>query len=224
MPQWAPVMIPTPEFEALRERALVCTDCSLSETRTNVVFGVGDFGADLMFVGEAPGRNEDLQGEPFVGAAGQLLDDLLAEIGIQREQVYIANVLKCRPPNNRDPRPDEIDACKGYLREQIRMISPRVVVTLGNFATKLLLRTETGITRLRGQRFDWWLGAVLVPTFHPAAALRGRPQVRQQMQEDFALVKEILDEPPVDRSDTPVDRATRPEDAVFEETQMELFK
>ncbi|MDX1449230.1 MAG: uracil-DNA glycosylase, partial [Acidimicrobiia bacterium] len=167
--------IPTPEFEALRERALVCTDCRLSETRTNVVFGVGDVGADLMLVGEAPGRNEDLQGEPFVGAAGQLLDELLAGIGVGRDEVYIANVLKCRPPNNRDPRPDEIDSCKGYLRTQIRMISPRVVVTLGNFATKLLLRTDTGITRLRGQRFNWWLGATLVPTFHPAAALRGRP-------------------------------------------------
>ncbi len=215
---------PTPEFQALRERALVCTDCRLSETRTNVVFGVGDFGADLMFVGEAPGRNEDLQGEPFVGAAGQLLDELLAGIGIQRPQVYIANVLKCRPPNNRDPRPDEIDACKGYLREQIRMISPRVVVTLGNFATKLLLRTETGITRLRGQRFNWWLGATLVPTFHPAAALRGRPQVRQQMQEDFALVRQILDEPPDDRPADPVQPGAGSEEAVFEDAQMELFK
>ena len=209
--------IPTPEFEALRERALVCTDCRLSETRTNVVFGVGDFGADLMFVGEAPGRNEDLQGEPFVGAAGQLLDELLAGIGIERSQVYIANVLKCRPPNNRDPRPDEIDSCKGYLREQIRMISPRVVVTLGNFATKLLLRTETGITRLRGQRFNWWLGATLVPTFHPAAALRGRPQVRDQMAEDFALVRQILDEPP-----TELEVEVDLED-VDDDTQMELF-
>ncbi len=181
--QWVTVTSPTPEFEALRERALVCTDCRLSETRTNVVFGVGDFGAELMLVGEAPGKNEDLQGEPFVGAAGRLLDELLDEIDIAREEVYIANVLKCRPPGNRDPRPDEIDCCKGYLREQIRMISPRVVMTLGNFATKLLLRTETGITRLRGQRFDWWLGATLVPTFHPAAALRGRPQVRDHMRD-----------------------------------------
>lgn len=210
-----PVTIPTPEFEALRERALVCTNCRLSETRTNVVFGVGDVGADLMFVGEAPGRNEDLQGEPFVGAAGQLLDELLAGIGIERREVYIANVLKCRPPNNRDPRPDEIDSCKGYLREQIRMISPRVVVTLGNFATKLLLRTETGITRLRGQRFNWWLGATLVPTFHPAAALRGRPQVRDQMAEDFALVRQILDQPPTEVE-------VELED-VDDDAQMELF-
>lgn len=211
------VTSPTPEFEALRERALVCTACSLSETRTNVVFGDGDFGADLVFVGEAPGRNEDLEGEPFVGAAGKLLNELLAEIGISREEVYIANVLKCRPPGNRDPRPDEIDSCKGYLRDQIRMISPRVVVTLGNFATKLLLRTDTGITRLRGQRFDWWLGATLIPTFHPAAALRGRPQVRDQMAEDFEVVRRVLSEP------VPVGGEATVEDHMDESPQMELF-
>jgi len=159
-----------------------------------VVFGVGDPEANLMLVGEAPGKNEDLQGEPFVGAAGQLLDELLGGIGIQRDEIYIANVLKCRPPGNRDPKDDEIDACKGYLREQIRMIHPDVVVTLGNFATKLLTPTETGITRMRGQRINWWLGATLIPTFHPAAALRGRPQVKEQMQEDFALVAEVLEE------------------------------
>jgi uracil-DNA glycosylase len=184
---------PTP-FAELRDRALVCTDCRLSETRSNVVFGVGDPEADLMLVGEAPGHNEDLQGEPFVGAAGQLLDELMAGIGVSREEAYIANVLKCRPPGNRDPKEDEIDACKGYLREQIRLIHPRVVVTLGNFATKLLLRTEIGISRMRGQRFNWWLGATLVPTFHPAAALRGRPQVREQMEQDFAMVRSVLDE------------------------------
>jgi uracil-DNA glycosylase len=171
-----------------------CTACRLAETRTNVVFGVGDPDARLMLVGEAPGKNEDLQGEPFVGAAGQLLDELLAWIGVKREEVYIANVLKCRPPGNRDPKPDEIDSCKAYLRSQIRMIHPEVVVTLGNFATKLLLPTEMGITRIRGQRFDWWLGATLIPTFHPAAALRGRPQVKEQMQEDFALASRVLTE------------------------------
>ncbi len=180
------------EFDSLRERALVCTDCRLSETRTNVVFGVGDRRARLMFVGEAPGKNEDLQGEPFVGAAGKLLDELLDEIGVRRPEVYIANVLKCRPPGNRDPRPDEIEACKGYLREQIRLIHPEVVMTLGNFATKLLLRTDTGITRLRGNRYNWWLGATLVPTFHPAAALRGGDRVKDQMREDFELVRQVL--------------------------------
>lgn len=146
-----------------------------------------------MMVGEAPGKNEDLQGEPFVGAAGRLLDELLAGIGITRQEAYIANVLKCRPPGNRDPREDEIDACKGFLREQVRMIEPEVVVTLGNFATKLLVPTDVGITRMRGQRIAWWLGATLIPTFHPAAALRGRPRVREEMQEDFALARAVLD-------------------------------
>lgn len=207
-------------LEELRERALVCTDCRLSETRTNVVFGVGDYNADLMLVGEAPGRNEDLEGEPFVGAAGKLLDELLGEIDVARDQVYIANVLKCRPPGNRDPRPDEIESCKGYLREQIRLISPRVVVTLGNFATKLLLRTETGITRLRGRRFDWWLGSTLVPTFHPAAALRGRPQVQEQMRQDFAIVRQILDESPREEEDPEAPDGV----LAIDPAQMELFR
>jgi uracil-DNA glycosylase family 4 len=184
-----------PEFEALRAQAEGCFACRLAHTRTNVVFGVGSVEAELMFVGEAPGQNEDLQGEPFVGAAGQLLTRLLGEIGLRRDEVYIANVLKCRPPGNRDPRPEEIDACKGYLREQIRMIHPRVVVTLGNFATKLLLKTEVGITRLRGQPHRWWLGATLIPTFHPAAALRGGPKVVDAMRQDFALVRQVLDQP-----------------------------
>jgi len=174
---------------------MTCYDCELSATRTNVVFDVGDPDADLMFVGEAPGKNEDLEGEPFVGRAGQLLDSLLGDIELERGEVYIANVLKCRPPGNRDPRPGEIDACKGYLREQIRLVRPRVVVTLGNFATKLLLNTEIGITRLRGRRHDdWWMGITLVPTFHPAAALRGGDRVTDQMRDDFAVVRGALDE------------------------------
>lgn len=178
----------------LRDDALSCTVCRLAETRTNVVFGSGDPNARLVLVGEAPGKNEDLQGEPFVGAAGSLLDRLLGEIDMRREEAYIANVLKCRPPGNRDPRPDEIDACKHYLRSQIRLIEPEVVMTLGNFATKLLVPTDVGITRMRGQRIPWWLGSTLVPTFHPAAALRGRPEVEQQMREDFRLVQSILGE------------------------------
>ncbi|MFQ5522454.1 MAG: uracil-DNA glycosylase [Acidimicrobiia bacterium] len=204
----------SPEFETLRQRALACTACRLAETRNTVVFGVGDSAARLVFVGEAPGKNEDLQGEPFVGAAGRLLDELLAEIGIQRSEVYIANVLKCRPPGNRDPRPDEIDSCKGFLREQIQLIAPEVVVTLGNFATKLLLRTDVGITRLRGRTYDWWLGSTLIPTFHPAAALRGGERVKDQMREDFGLVKAALEgvgEEPSQLSE-PV------------QTQMELFR
>lgn len=193
----------------------MCTKCALSQTRTQVVFGVGDPEARLMLVGEAPGKNEDLQGEPFVGAAGRLLDSLLAEIGIIREQVYIANVLKCRPPGNRDPHPEEIDQCKGYLRDQIRLVAPVVVATLGNFATKLLLNTETGITRLRGQRYPWWLGSTLIPTFHPAAALRGGDRVANQMREDFALIDRVLDEAE--------NIAPEPEDP-GDAAQMELFR
>src|SRR5690554_5108514 len=181
------------ELDVLRSQAESCTACRLAETRTNVVFGVGRPDSTLMFVGEAPGRNEDLQGEPFVGRAGDLLNQLLAEVGIPRETVYIANVLKCRPPGNRDPQPDEIDACKGYLRQQIRLIRPQVVVTLGNFSTKLLLNTTTGITRLRGRAYPWWLGASLIPTFHPAAALRGKPAVLESMRADFRLMREAID-------------------------------
>jgi DNA polymerase len=215
LPQWDAVSDSIQILEELKTRALVCTQCGLAETRTQVVFGVGDPQARLMFVGEAPGKNEDLQGEPFVGAAGKLLDTLLGEIGIRRSEVYIANVLKCRPPGNRDPRPGEIDACKGYLREQIRLIAPEVVMTLGNFASKLLLKTEVGITRLRGRPHQWWLGALLVPTFHPAAALRGGDRVTDQMREDFALVRAILDAPEQGEA-TPAGEASEP-------AQMELF-
>lgn len=196
----------TSELDALRASAEACTACRLAKTRTNVVFGTGAEDADLMFIGEAPGRNEDLQGRPFVGAAGRLLDDLLAEVGIERERTYIANVLKCRPPNNRDPRPDEIDACKGYLRRQIEIIEPAVVVTLGNFATKLLLRTETGITKMRGHVYRWWRGAMLIPTYHPAAALRGGDRIMDLMREDFALMRATLDAPP--RPEPEVEKAS----------------
>lgn len=185
-------------MSALAELRLVaesCTACSLADTRTKVVFGAGAADADLMFIGEAPGRNEDLQGEPFVGAAGRLLDELLAEAGIARERVYIANVLKCRPPGNRDPRPGEIESCKGYLRSQLELVDPRVVVTLGNFATKLLLRTETGITRLRGTSYPWWRDKALVPTYHPAAALRGGDRITDLMRQDFAIMRTLLDSP-----------------------------
>lgn len=184
------------ELAELARRAAVCTDCRLAETRTQVVFGVGDPDADLMLVGEAPGRNEDLQGEPFVGAAGQLLDRLLVDVfGFDRRRAYIANVLKCRPPGNRDPRPDEIEACKGYLRRQLDLVDPRVVVTLGNFATKLLLRTELGITRLRGTAYPWWREMTLVPTYHPAAALRSGDRVVDAMRHDLELAREALIRP-----------------------------
>jgi DNA polymerase len=181
------------ELTELAEIAATCTRCPLAETRTTVVFGTGAHDANVMFVGEAPGHHEDLQGEPFVGAAGKLLGQLLGEIGLTRDEVYIANVLKCRPPGNRDPRPEEIEECKGYLRTQLELVDPAVVITLGNFATKLLLKRDVGITRLRGQVFPWW-NRRLVPTFHPAAALRGGEKILSQMREDFALAKQVLDQ------------------------------
>lgn len=180
------------ELKALAELAAACTNCGLNEGRTNVVFGYGDPDADLMIVGEAPGQHEDEQGLPFVGRSGQLLDQLLGEIDLRRQDnVYIGNVVKCRPPGNRDPRQEEIDTCKSYLRDQMRLIDPRVVVTLGNFSSKLLLRTETGITKLRGRAYEWW-GRFLVPTFHPAAALRGSASVLEAMRADFGLVADIV--------------------------------
>lgn len=198
------------ELRALAAQAAGCTACRLAETRTQVVFGVGDPEADLMLVGEAPGRNEDLQGEPFVGAAGQLLDRLLLEVmGFDRSRTYIANVLKCRPPGNRDPRPDEIEACKGYLRGQLELIEPRVVVTLGNFATKLLLKTDTGITRLRGHAYPWWRGTTLVPTYHPAAALRSGDRVLDAMRSDLELARESLTSPAVAEPDPGLEPATQ---------------
>lgn len=184
------------DLTSLAAAASSCTDCRLAETRTSVVFADGGEGADLMLIGEAPGANEDRMGVPFVGAAGRLLDGLLGEIGLQRQDVYIANVLKCRPPGNRDPQPDEIEACKHFLRRQIELVDPRVVVTLGNFATRLLLKRDVGITRLRGQVYPWWRRH-LVPTFHPAAALRSGERVLDQMRQDLAIVAGLLqDEPP----------------------------
>ena len=178
------------QLDELRIRAESCTDCGLAATRTTVVFGTGSPTARIMFVGEAPGKSEDEQGVPFVGRAGQLLTTLLEEIGLTRDDSYIANVLKCRPPNNRDPKQEEIDACKGYLRTQIDLINPEVVMTLGNFATKLLLRTETGITRMRGKVYPWWRG-MLVPTFHPAAVLRD-PRRMEEIRADFDLARRVL--------------------------------
>jgi len=181
--------------ESLSELGIIaarCTDCVLAGGRTNVVFGSGSDVADVLIVGEAPGQQEDEQGLPFVGRSGRLLETLLHEIQLGRDDVYIANVVKCRPPGNRDPRPDEIDSCKPYLRRQIELIDPQVVVTLGNFSTKLLLRTSTGITRMRGSVYEWW-GRYLVPTFHPAAALRGGERVTDEIRMDLQLVRAILD-------------------------------
>ncbi|MCO5319196.1 MAG: uracil-DNA glycosylase [Microthrixaceae bacterium] len=176
-------------FEELRTEALACTRCRLREQRTQVVFGMGDPAADLMFVGEGPGAEEDRQGLPFVGRSGKLLDRLMAEeMGLDRTSAYIANVVKCRPPQNRDPRPDEISACRPYLEEQIELIDPAVVVTLGNFSSKLLLDTTTGITKLRGRAYDW-NGRVLVPTLHPAAVLRGGGDAMALVRADLVRAK-----------------------------------
>lgn len=179
-------------LDGLGAIAATCTACPLADGRTNVVFGAGSPEAQVLIVGEAPGRQEDETGIPFVGRSGQLLIKLLAEIELAREDVYIANVVKCRPPGNRDPRPDEIDACKGYLKRQIEIIDPTAVITLGNFSTKLLLQTTTGITRMRGRAYDWW-GRFLVPTFHPAAALRGGQRVEDDIREDLAIVRNIIE-------------------------------
>ena len=160
---------------------------------TQVVFGVGDRHADLVFVGEGPGAEEDRQGIPFVGRAGQLLTRLIEGIGLGRDEVYICNVVKCRPPGNRDPLPPEIDACRPYLEAQLDFLEPRVVVTLGNFATKLLLDTKVGITKLRGQEHPFRAGrAVLIPTLHPAAVLRNGGAALAQARADFVRVKRAL--------------------------------
>lgn len=167
-----------------------CHRCPLGDTRTTLVFGTGDPDARVMFIGEAPGRNEDLKGEPFVGAAGRLLDELLAHAGLTRAEVYIANVLKCRPPGNRNPEPGEIETCTPFLREQIRVISPEVLVTLGNFATRFVLETTQGITALRGT--PRLVGSVTVlPIFHPAAAIYDRTK-RDALMRDFAVLAGLL--------------------------------
>jgi uracil-DNA glycosylase family 4 len=189
-------------MRSLEEAALdasTCTKCRLSEGRTQVVYGVGDPNADLMFIGEAPGFHEDKQGEPFVGAAGQLLNQLLSEIGIPREAVYINNVILCRPPGNRDPLPDELDACKPWLDERIAIIDPAVVVTLGNWATRYILGRQVSISRVRGQRFPW-NDRTVIPTFHPAAVLHGGGQASSQMtslRADFQEIRTALAERPL---------------------------
>ena len=187
------------ELVEVERQALGCTLCQLSTGRTNVVFGEGDPHARLMVVGEGPGRDEDLQGRPFVGRSGQLLDRLLLEeAGATREQVYIANVVKCRPPHNRDPLPEEISACRPYLESQIAIIDPAVIVTLGNFATRTLLATSEGITRLRGKVYPYpgraSERAVVVPTFHPAAALRGGGEVVARMRADIVRARQVLEQ------------------------------
>lgn len=179
------------DLGALREHIGDCHRCALGDTRSTLVFGVGDPHARLMFIGEAPGKNEDLRGEPFVGAAGKLLDELLGSIGLTRSEVYIANILKCRPPQNRNPLPDEIERCTPFLVEQVRLVDPRVIATLGNFATRFVLGTDRGITSLRGRLFRVD-GRKVVPIFHPAAALYDQTK-RAVLFDDFKRLRTVID-------------------------------
>jgi uracil-DNA glycosylase len=206
------------ELVALYREARSCTRCPLWQSRTQVVFGNGNADADLMFVGEAPGFHEDQQGLPFVGRAGQLLDELLAGIGLTRDDVFVANVLKSRPPGNRDPQPDEIDACKPYLYKQVELIEPKVVCTLGNFATKLLTRSNRGIRSVHGRAQIHELGGRRVriyPLCHPAAALR-TPAVKAELQEDFSRLPALLAEPALDEP--------APQPVAVAPPQMDLFR
>ena len=177
-------------LDELRVQVESCRRCPLCDGRTQTVFGVGNPHARVMFIGEAPGKNEDLQGEPFVGAAGHYLNELLGCAGLRREDVFIANVLKCRPPGNRDPRPEEIQTCTPYLREQTRTIAPEVLVTLGKFSTQFVLKTQVGITRLHGrvQRAGKFL---VFPIFHPAAALYDGAK-REALENDFVTLGQLL--------------------------------
>lgn len=207
------------ELKAVWRQASTCTKCpQLASTRETVVFGAGNADADLMFIGEAPGANEDKQGLPFVGQAGRLLERLLEEIGLQRSDVFIANVLKCRPPGNRDPLPQEIDSCQDYLFRQLELIEPRVVCTLGNFSTKLLRAdTATGITRLHGREEVRTIGprtVRLYPLYHPAAALY-TPSMLETLRADFLRLPELLalDPPPQPQAEV-VPEPVVPEPAV----------
>ena len=202
-----------------------CQRCKLAKLgRTQVVFGVGNPHASIMFVGEAPGFYEDQKGEPFVGAAGKLLNDLLQSVNLSRDQIYIANVIKCRPPNNRDPEPDEVDTCKPFLMQQIQMIKPKLVCTLGNWATQTLLERKVGITKVKAQAF-YMKDFVIFPLLHPAAALH-QGNLLDTLKEDFKKLKEFLDkhskstepEPTSSTPPTPVLNLEPPQPA-----QMDLF-
>jgi DNA polymerase len=175
-----------PELDLLRAEALECTKCRLAGGRTNVVFGAGNPNADLMFIGEAPGRDEDLKGEPFVGRAGQLLTDIIKAMKLSRERVYIANVIKCRPPENRNPEPDELDACRPFIRRQVELIQPKVIVALGKFGLQSLLQKSYPISAVRGQWLDYD-GIKLMPTYHPAYLLR-TPAAKKDVWADMKKV------------------------------------
>lgn len=193
------------ELKDVYREAVGCTRCALAQTRRSVVFGAGNADAGLMLVGEAPGQDEDASGLPFVGRAGKLLDGLLAEAGIERSDVFIANVLKCRPPGNRDPAPGEIESCRPWLEEQIRLIEPRVIATLGNFSTKLLRSDPTGITRVHGRAEVRRIGprtVRLYPLYHPAAALRSTGTL-EELRADVARLPGLLALPPAGEDEDP---------------------
>jgi DNA polymerase len=192
VPAAAPAPRRDESLDEVRGDLGACTRCRLHEKRTNIVFGVGNPKADLMFIGEGPGHEEDRQGIPFVGAAGQLLTKIIHAIDLTREDVYIANVVKCRPPNNRDPEPDEVDACRPFLERQVDSVKPKVICALGRVSALNLLETDEGITRLRGRVFPY-RGAKLVPTYHPAFLLRN-PGKKRECWEDMKLIRRLLDE------------------------------
>jgi len=178
------------DLDALRRTVAACTQCTLHKTRTQTVFGVGNTAARWMFVGEAPGADEDAQGEPFVGRAGQLLNAMLFAMGLKREDVYIANVLKCRPPGNRDPQPSEVECCEPYLVRQIELIGPKLIVALGRHAAHSLLKTEAPLARLRGQRLAYH-GTPLIVTYHPAYLLRS-PGEKRKAWDDLCLARRVM--------------------------------
>jgi DNA polymerase len=209
----------------LYKEASTCTLCPLSEGRTNVVFGNGNADADLMFVGEAPGAEEDRQGLPFVGRAGQLLTQLLEGVGMARDDVFVANVLKCRPPGNRDPQPIEIETCRPYLMRQVELIEPRVIATLGNFATKLLTSSPLGITRVRGTPQVHTIGGrtlFVMPLLHPAAALR-TPSLVDTLRQDFDALRELIAQPLPEHLGEPVEAHRAAPEPEPEPDQLGLF-
>ncbi len=183
--------IESKSLELLEQEVLQCHKCLLCQTRNKAVFGVGNPNAEVMFIGEAPGKQEDLGGEPFVGSAGKLLNQMLEIAGLERKDIYIANVLKCRPPSNRNPRSQEIQECTPYLRAQVSAVAPDILVTLGNFATRFILKTDRGITSLRGRAYTSGRFYVL-PTFHPAAAIYDRKKV-ETLKLDFELLRQLLE-------------------------------
>lgn len=186
--------ITNPDLDSLQKRVSTCTACVLHESRTQTVFGVGHPNADWLIIGEAPGAEEDRQGEPFVGRAGQLLNAMLLAIGLKREQVFIANILKCRPPNNRDPRPEEVEACDHFLKKQIALIQPKIILCVGRIAAQNLLKDETPIGKMRGQRYRYAdTNIPVVVTYHPAYLLRS-PKEKRKSWEDLKLAMQIFGE------------------------------